>query len=403
MKRLGQQEGAEAGKRRRTSSRLPPPLTLQAIRAANPELDTVQGPRAPLPPVGAGQEVALALDAAADGLCASEEALQLYSVDASPSLLAAALRAGFFAFGSEFEYPGRGLADRGLLNLELAGPEREPQGEEVGGRIVLDLSEGSSQRLIVGKRAAATVRPATGASGSGFRYRLSVNSAFERSWQACVDAHGTDWLGFREIRASYLALHQAGDGGRPDQPRVLSIELWDEQSGELVSAEVGCLVGCCYTCLSLFAATESHPRCDQVRAQAAVLWLRKAGVQLFDAGTTAGYFVQLFGFRRTTKAEFLSLWRGQRGRALAEPAVLEAECADLRALLDSARGGGRPPSLEAASAAAAPAAAGVARKGGKPSVRVEGLPEGTDDAALAAAFAQATGHAVQKATVVRQK
>jgi hypothetical protein len=179
----------------------------------------------------------------------------------------------------------------------------------------------------------------------------------------------------------------------------LSIELWDEDSGALVSAEVGCLVGCCYSCLSLFAATGTHPRCEQVRAQAAVLWLRNAGVRVFDAGTTAGYWVTLFGYRRTTKSEFLALWRAHRGAALSAPAVLDADCVDIRGLLDCARsGGGSPPSSQPSAAAAA-----VPRRAPKPSVQVDGLPEGTDVVVLKAAFEQATGHTVRKANAVRQR
>ena len=53
-------------------------------------------------------------------------------------------------------------------------------------------------------------------------------------------------------------------------------------AGELASAEVGVLTGCCYTCVSLAAQTARYPRCDHVRAQASVLWLQRAGVALYD-------------------------------------------------------------------------------------------------------------------------
>jgi hypothetical protein len=120
------------------------------------------------------------------------------------------VHAGFFCFGSPYELPGRAAQDRGLLNLELGGPARDPSGEDPGGRIVLDLSGGepAGGRLTVGKRAAKSVRRAAGGGaggggGGGFGYRLSVGEAFEQSWQAIVDAHGFDWLGFRQIRASF--------------------------------------------------------------------------------------------------------------------------------------------------------------------------------------------------------
>ena len=74
-------------------------------------------------------------------------------------------------------------------------------------------------------------------------------------------------------------------------PRLISIELWDAGNPDklvLASAEVGMLVGSCYSCLSVFADTALYPRCDRVRTASAILWLSKAGVRLFDAGTTAG-------------------------------------------------------------------------------------------------------------------
>ena len=56
-------------------------------------------------------------------------------------------------------------------------------------------------------KAAGVCADACEASG-GTRYRLSVNEAFERSWEAIVQAHGVDWLGFRRLRAAYAALHR---------------------------------------------------------------------------------------------------------------------------------------------------------------------------------------------------
>ena len=100
---------------------------------------------------------------------------------------------------------------------------------------------------------------------------------------------------------------------------------------ELVSAEVGALVGRCYVCLSLFARGEEYPKCDWVRAQAAILWLRRHGVELFDAGTTAEYYATNFGFRRCASREaFVELWRNRRSRPLATPfdVVCASACDD---------------------------------------------------------------------------
>eukprot|EP01052_Picozoa_sp_SAG31_P006703 SAG31_NODE_310_length_17887_cov_4.623060_21_plen_453_part_00 len=324
--------------------RSPRPVTLAKIRAANPNLDDVQGARAALQPPclssddDTSSRMLQHLDAAADLLRGCETqlgsmlthrvsevavpptALQLYSVDDSPELLSAAVKAGFFCFGSPYELPGRAPEDRGasksardtltlpchrfescktavavgclksdlqylfpvfactaLLNLELGGPSLEPDGEDPGGRIVLDLSDSSTDTLIIGKRSTKSIRQSNDtAAGKGFSYRLSVNEAFEQSWQAIVDAHGYDWLGFRNIRASYHAMHYQCPYPWEDtphkelrqecqEPLMLSIELWDAATGCLVSAEVGCLVGRCYCCLSLFANTAEYPVSQQVQ------------------------------------------------------------------------------------------------------------------------------------------
>jgi hypothetical protein len=91
-----------------------------------------------------------------------------------------------------------------------------------GGRLVLiivmDLSDGSTDRLVVGKRCIKTVRaavssedaPAAGHAPAGTAYRLSVCAPFERAWQQVVAHHGVDWCGFSAIQAAYHALHEHG-------------------------------------------------------------------------------------------------------------------------------------------------------------------------------------------------
>lgn len=142
------------------------------VRAANPTLDDVQGPRAwlhPQLPQSGGRH--LANDSAATLLKWVDEVvehqcngsdnaqpkqstrytrvshkklgpqtLQLYtSHSASPAFLAATLSAGYFSFGSECDLPnhaGTGgsasaypIEERALLNLELCSRRREPVGE----------------------------------------------------------------------------------------------------------------------------------------------------------------------------------------------------------------------------------------------------------------------------------
>ena len=347
--------GASLKKRPRKASKKQALPSLAAILRANPELDDEEGPRACLLPVPGADNALLAtdgwvpgcaalraMDAAADALCgraitaetpaftrtsavvvpAAE--LQLYTVTPSAGLLAAALHAGFFCFASELrDLPVKGgpsgrkrqaaHRDRAVMNFELGGPAVEPNAETgaPGGRVILDLSRGSRDRLVVGKRslksvaksvavaAASSGAAASGSTGEGvggargggggdgcsggFHYRLSVNESFYGSWAHLVAVHGVDWLGFTVVRDAYAQLHRlvpepwaepwaehgaerdAERGGaapasraaaHPSFPRMVSIELWEESVGALATAEVGVLVGSAYTCLSLAADTK---------------------------------------------------------------------------------------------------------------------------------------------------
>jgi Leu/Phe-tRNA-protein transferase len=357
-------------------------------------------------------------------ITASPRDLQLFTLDTSPEMLAAALFAGFFPFASEFAFPGRPLQERGLLNLELAGPEIDWQEGDAGGRLVLDLSESSTDRLMLGKRSIKTVRAAVsngaaagvGSGGPGTPYRLTVCAAFERSWQQIVAHHGVDWCGFSAIQAAYRALHEHSPRpwdaasvyaeGRSIPPRVISVELWDASlTDELVSAEIGVIVGRCYVCLSLFSRSNEYPRCDSVRLGASVVFLRRAGVELFDAGTTADYFARYFGYRRcASRRDFAALWRRKRALGLANPRVLSQVCDNVRGLLETYQKqvGGASEVCQMAAASAA-AATQLSTRTPKHTVRISGLSPGVAEAELRAALAQAMpaviGDAIARLTI----
>lgn len=78
------------------------------------------------------------------------------------------------------------------------------------------------------------------------------------------------------------------------------------------------------------------PEVGRGLVQATVLRLHQGGIQLFDAGTTAGYFQDLFGFRRTTRSEFVRLWRKHRRDTTSADArnpVWARPCTSMHALL----------------------------------------------------------------------
>jgi len=72
-----------------------------------------------------------------------------------------------------------------------------------------------------------------------------------------------------------------------------------------------------------------------VRAKV-IRWLGCAGVRLFDAGTTANYFIELYGFKRTSRPEFSALWRLYRSEVLENVQLLQ-DCSGTIKLPDADR------------------------------------------------------------------
>ena len=157
---------ASAQPRERARRRLAP-LTIETIRASNPRLEDVMGARALLRPIARlhtllnpgcwhPDEPPLAsIDGIVDALCgdgpssissdgdrrcwerasaANPRDLMLFTPESTPQMLAAALHAGLFPFATAVACPGRPLEARGLLNLELSGPEVSRQDGDPGGR-----------------------------------------------------------------------------------------------------------------------------------------------------------------------------------------------------------------------------------------------------------------------------
>jgi Leu/Phe-tRNA-protein transferase len=271
-------------------------------------------------------------------------------------LLWGAVRAGFFLFavdsgsssseesdassaqGSLDDADDANASSRGLLALELGGRRRQRWGsQDHGGRVVLE----DLKSLVPSKRALKTVcAPGTAREHAHelFEYRFVATTDTSRVLAALITRHGVDWVGFDSVRRAYDQLHAS------PAIQVVAFELWGRPEGSpepptLASAEFGLVVGACYTCVSLFSATETFPRCNQLRVAATVSWLDQRGVRLVDAGVSADYFLSL-GFAKTTRAEFLALWRTHRDATLSGPSSMEGSCDNILELLLPAAGSG---------------------------------------------------------------
>eukprot|EP00041_Stephanoeca_diplocostata_P017965 m.372384 g.372384 ORF g.372384 m.372384 type:complete len:549 (-) comp20873_c0_seq1:30-1676(-) len=287
--------------------------------------------------------------------------LQLYSTSFDADTILCAVYAGFFLFGSEFEFPGKSLADRSFLNMELTmGASAEE------GRIVLC----GGRSLAVGKKFSRAFRrhsqhPTSRRSSPGCtqsRYRMTINTCFDEVCDRIIEQHGVDWVGFLKIRTAFSRLARQGSFVRQKQRpaphpctdahdyaavnefatdlvRFISIELWDTSAAgaqdSLVSGEIGYIVGSCYTCLSLFTRDgESANWLSRLRAKTAVLLLEQAGVQLFDVGCTAEYYCHLHGFEKCSRKDFVRLWRTHRATELHSPEILARACDDVSVLFE---------------------------------------------------------------------
>lgn len=347
--------------------------TLEEIRTHNPDLDEEQAQRGFLAPLN--YETA-ELDALVTSICASRgskkakdalalapridrvsrkklirQHLQPYTFISSLSQISRAAYAGFFIFGSEFNFPDLPLEDRSFLNYELGTHRivlRHGHALKIGKK-TLDMigataaSDWAVARTTVGIEGTKDGRSKTKTPKLRHSYVLTVNRDFEQTLRRIIDQHGTDWCGFTPIRESLMRLYTMTsknyNSARTDiYPgfKMISIELWDSSSAKMVSGEIGYIVGSCYTCLSLFHDEDSHRRCSRIRAKAAILWLRRSGVQLVDVGTTANYYQDLHGFERVTATTFVDVWRRFRHTMLTRPDILTMECLDVHGLLQSA-------------------------------------------------------------------
>lgn len=339
-------------------------FVIDTIRAHNPDLDEEQAHRAYLCTNNRLHYTVQDWDNLVNYICGDNDAplrmrferksyvplqpteLQLYTTSFDTGTINNAVYAGFFLFGSEFVFPGKPLEDRSFLNMELTMGE----GKE-NGRVMLE----GGKNVKLGKKFLHGLRdqlkhPDTHppAARPQNRYHMSVNTCFDKVCDRIIEQHGIDWVGFSRILTAFSRMarrehlhghtqrqrrgfsHGARASGFEDTAvdetvaelvRFVSVELWDTtiagDSDGLVSGEIGYIVGSCYTCLSLFTQPgQTASWLSRLRTRGAILWLERAGVQLFDVGCTADYYCHLHGFTKYSSEDFVRLWRSHRSTAL---------------------------------------------------------------------------------------
>jgi Leu/Phe-tRNA-protein transferase len=192
-------------------------------------------------------------------------------------------------------------------------------------------------RSALDPRDALVTRTARRESG---RYGFGIDLRFEEVLEACLEAHGDDWLR-PPLLESWRLLFATRERRRS---RFSSMELYE--GGRLVAGEIGVFAGGCYTSLTGFRRESGS---GTVQLVATARFLEAIGSPLWDLGMPLDYKSTL-GARNLSRPEFLILFRAARAtsiRAAAElradprycaPAAREAELWPARALIDRAVG-----------------------------------------------------------------
>lgn len=159
------------------------------------------------------------------------------------------------------------------------------------------------------------------------RFSLTINQAFEEVVQGCRLQHGRHcWL-YDPLVAAFRTMHAAKEegtlvtvadwsssqGGQAHQQhlpvRLYSVEVWSEESGELVGGELGYTVGSIYTSLTGFSLQDSA---GSVQLAALGRLLCKQGFTLWDLGMEMEYKKSL-GAMLLPRDEFVSWVHRVRG------------------------------------------------------------------------------------------
>lgn len=163
------------------------------------------------------------------------------------------------------------------------------------------------------------------------RWSISINKKFEEVVKGCHAQHGISWL-YPPIVKAFRAIHSKGMdgmeamivrngnkmGGR--QVRLYSIEIYNEESGELVAGELGYAFGNIYTSLTGFSSEDSA---GSVQLAALGTLLKHAGFVMWDLGMYLGYKKKI-GANLMSRAEFVEEVR----KAREEAADIALSCPD---------------------------------------------------------------------------
>jgi Leu/Phe-tRNA-protein transferase len=152
------------------------------------------------------------------------------------------------------------------------------------------------------------------------KFRLTINQSFDRVVEGCRRRHGPRcWL-YPELVRVFREIHDAGEVNSIVNPtsrmavieeapvRLYSIEVWNDETGNIVAGELGYTVGSIYTSLTGFSAQDSA---GSVQLASLGRLLCKIGFELWDLGMDMDY-KQNLGSHLMDRKDFVAHVAGVR-------------------------------------------------------------------------------------------
>jgi len=142
-------------------------------------------------------------------------------------------------------------------------------------------------------------------------YILSFNSCFDEVLNGLEKHHKDNWL-----KGEYRALLERLYIREFENFKLISVELKGKESGELIAAEVGYVIGGTYTSLSGFCSKEKrYSNYGTLQLVLLAQHLQREGFAFWNLGHPYMEYKKRLGAKVLEREEFLQLWKKETATA----------------------------------------------------------------------------------------